>query len=272
MANYRNLAKDRLAKADKLLSTGDADDLIYACLELRKCIEAQAYELLTGYLAEAPLKALDAWQPDKVIRELLIIDPEADISRRIRIKRNGQNGEPDGDWKELGEDRRIKAKWASKAYHRLGNYLHIPTLRQQRVETPLDLDGVRRSANEIRDALAHALGSSIWNVVFSESVKFECFSCDSPIKRRTKHLKTGAPVECGNCGQMHDAKEHPDGNYSFVPHALRWECRKCNEPRSILQGLAKDGADVSCPKCGDGQILARAEVWELVTKELIGQG
>src|SRR4051812_14371084 len=37
---YRYLAKERLAKATELLKTGAEDDLTYACLELRKCIEA----------------------------------------------------------------------------------------------------------------------------------------------------------------------------------------------------------------------------------------
>jgi hypothetical protein len=41
----QHLAKNRLAKATKLLGTPDEDDLVYACLELRKCIDAISYEL-----------------------------------------------------------------------------------------------------------------------------------------------------------------------------------------------------------------------------------
>ena len=127
---YRYLAKERLAKATALLKTGDEDDLIYTCLELRKCIEALSYQLLGGYLSEVPLKASEAWQPDKVMKELLRIDPEADHSVRIRMRPEGPDGEPDGKWTELGEDRRFKARWAAKAYHQLGNFLHVPTIKQ----------------------------------------------------------------------------------------------------------------------------------------------
>lgn len=66
---YRYLAKQRPAKATDLLVSGDEDNLTYACIELRKCIEALSYELLMGYLSEVPLKALETWQPDKVMKE-----------------------------------------------------------------------------------------------------------------------------------------------------------------------------------------------------------
>jgi hypothetical protein len=58
LPQYRYLAKQRLAKATDLLASGDEDNLTYACLELRKCIEALSYELLMGYLSEVPLRPL----------------------------------------------------------------------------------------------------------------------------------------------------------------------------------------------------------------------
>lgn len=263
MMQYRYVAKERLKKADALLSTADADDLTYACLELRKCIEALSYELLTGYLAEAPLKALEVWQPDKVMKELLRIDPTADHSTRIRFKREGQNGEPDGEWKDLGEDRRMKAAWATKAYQQLGNYLHVPTIKQQRAGASLDLDQVRDRATRIRDTLARILGATIWNANFSVSVSFSCSNCEAPIKRRSEVLKKAEPIECGNCGQLFDAEPRPNDSYFFAPRSFAWECLHCHAPRQIMQGHAKDGADVSCPKCNDSVILRREEQWVL---------
>jgi hypothetical protein len=51
---YRQLAREALDKAKLLMDSGDGDNLVYACLELRKCLEAIAYGLLLGYLAEVP--------------------------------------------------------------------------------------------------------------------------------------------------------------------------------------------------------------------------
>ncbi len=261
MAQYRYLAKNRLEKAEKLLASPDNDDLIYACLELRKCIEALSYELLKGYLPEVPLKAIDVWQPDKVMRELLRIDSGADRTARLRMKREGRDGEPDGPWIELGEDRRMKTQWASKSYQRLGSYLHVPTIKQDREGASLDFEEVRKRVGTIRDVLQHILSATIWNANFAVSVAFSCSNCEAPIKRRSEILEKGEPIECGNCGQLYDAEDHSNGNYFFVPHAVSWNCEACGEPRSIMQSLVKVGADVSCPKCKDRATLAREERW-----------
>lgn len=177
---YRYLAKQRLAKATDLLASGDEDNLTYACLELRKCIEALSYELLMGYLSEVPLKALETWQPDKVMKELLRADPNADQTSRIRMRREGADGAPDGDWMDLGEDRRLKTRWATKAYHQLGSFLHVPTIKQSRSDEPLDMEAIRRRVELIRAQLAHVLGATIWNANFSVSVTVPCTECEAP--------------------------------------------------------------------------------------------
>src|SRR5215216_2578999 len=94
--DYRYLAKERLAKATELLVAGDNDSLIYACLELRRCVEALAYNLLTAYLHEVPLSAFETWQPDKVIRELLQVDPHADRSATISMQKEATDTAPAG--------------------------------------------------------------------------------------------------------------------------------------------------------------------------------
>jgi len=263
MTQYRYLANQRLKKATDLLKSDDPDDLTYACLELRKCIEALSYELLTGYLSEMSLKALDTWQPDKVMKELLRMDPTADRSSRIRIRPEGRNGEPDGNWQELGEDRRLKAPWATKAYHQLGSYLHVPTIKQEREGQSFDAVAARKRTEAIRAELAHILEATIWNANFSVSVTFACTECEAPIKRRDAVLEKSEPIECGNCGQLYDAEPRSGGSYFFIPHSFSWDCVVCKEPRTIIQSKAKDGVDVSCPKCGDKATLHAETRWTL---------
>jgi predicted RNA-binding Zn-ribbon protein involved in translation (DUF1610 family) len=252
---YRYLAKQRLAKATDLLNSRDEENLTYACLELRKCIEALSYELLMGYLSEVPLKVLETWQPDKVMRELLRIDPSADQTSRLRMREEGRDGAPDGKWREVGEDRRLKAAWATKVYHQLGSFLHVPTIKQARVDVLLDTEAVRQRVEPVRAELAYVLDATIWNANFSVSATIACSECEAPIKRRSSVLEKGEPVECGNCGQLFDAERQSDDRYFFVPHSYSWTCKACDEPRSIVQSKAKVGADVSCPKCGDHATL-----------------
>jgi DNA-directed RNA polymerase subunit RPC12/RpoP len=264
MHEYRYLAQERLEKATELLASHDDDDLAYACLELRKCIEALSYDLLGAYLTEVPMKAFEAWQPDKVMKELLRTDPEADHSSQIRIREEGRDGAPDGKWQFVGEDRRLKMDWATKSYHQLGSFLHVPTIRQNREGRSLDAKVARDRAEAIRAHLAHVLAATIWNANFSTSVTVNCSACKAPVKRRVSILESGQPIECGNCGQLYDATRQADGTYFLVPHSFSWECKACDEPRSILQSRAKEGADVSCPKCGDRTTLTLKKSWLLV--------
>jgi len=74
--------------------------LTYACLELRKCIEALSYEILTGYLAEAPFKVIETWQPDKVMKELVRLIPVL-IRFVSSMEREDGDGRPVGDWKNV---------------------------------------------------------------------------------------------------------------------------------------------------------------------------
>jgi hypothetical protein len=166
---YRYLAKEKLAKANELLASKKDDKLRYACLELRECIEALAYDLLVAYLKEVPLKALTVWQPDKVMKELLRIDPSADKSSHLRIKEEGRDGKPDGPWRSYGEDRRLGARTLTKAWQSLGHFLHVPTIKQSQQEHPFDAAKVRETAEAIRAELAYVLEAKIWNANFGRS-------------------------------------------------------------------------------------------------------
>ncbi|MCK1339953.1 hypothetical protein IVB38_29105 [Bradyrhizobium sp. 38] len=259
---YRFLAKEHLKKATSLLATHDVDQLPYACLELRKCIEALSYELLTGYLAEASMKVIETWQPDKVMKELVRIDPGAERNSFLRMRREGTDGGPSGDWMNLGEDRRPKAAWVTKSYHQLGSFLHVQTIKQQREGVAFDAATCRDRAVQIAEELARILEASIWNANFAVSVTFDCAECEAPIKRRSEVLETGGVIECGHCGQLYDAEVGGNGSYLFVPHSFSWDCDGCGTKREIAQSKARDGLDVSC-QCGGRTTLKRQIQWTL---------
>jgi transcription elongation factor Elf1 len=262
---YRHVAKQRLAKAIELRNTNDDDDLTYACLELRKSIEALSYDRLLSYLAEVPLKPLAVWQADKVMKELLRIDPTSDKSSHIHVKREaGEDGSPKGKRRYLGEDRRWNTQEASKAYQQLGHFLHVPTIKQSRNEEPPDKAMIRERANEIKAKLQHVLASRIYNVNFSESVTFACIVCEAPIKRQTRVLETNAKIECGNCGQKFIGEPVDERSYSFIPASFRWNCQVCETEQELIESSAKDGLKITCPQCEDAATLRWVQRWELV--------
>ncbi|WP_441252054.1 hypothetical protein AB8A28_08885 [Tardiphaga sp. 71_E8_N1_1] len=260
--SYRFLAKEHLKNATALLAACDVSQLPYACLELRKSIEALSYELLNGYLAEASMKIMETWQPDKVMKELVRIDAGAEVNSFLRMKREGPDGEPSGDWINLGEDRRPRVTWVTKSYHQLGNFLHVPTIKQQREGYVFDEATCGDRATRIQGELTRILEASLWNANFSVSVTFDCAACEVPIKRRSEALESGEPVECGNCGQLHGAEPQGNGSYFFVPHSLSWDCEACGETHEIMQSKTRDGLDASC-KCGDRATLKLQSKWVL---------
>ncbi|MFA6266020.1 MAG: hypothetical protein WC670_09950 [Pseudolabrys sp.] len=259
---YRHLAKTRLAKAAELLAANDDDNLVYACLELRRCVEALAYDLLTAYLHEVPLSAFETWQPDKVMKELLQVDPRADTNARISFQKEATGSEPAGPWKELGEDRRIKAPRLAKMFHQLGNALHVPTIRQVQAGQSLDYARMRQRAEQIRDELGYVLAAKIWNAHLSISVTVSCTECETPIKRATSYLNTVHQIECGGCGQAFLITRNGD-DYFFEPVHYNWHCDGCGIEREIVESNAKPGLDVSCPKCRTSAILALETQWSV---------
>ena len=84
---YWELTDLHLKKAISLLSKDDDDSLTYACLELRKSLEAYAYDLLSRYLTEAPFRLVQrVWQADKVLKELLAIDPRSSSGSTLHMQ------------------------------------------------------------------------------------------------------------------------------------------------------------------------------------------
>jgi hypothetical protein len=262
--DYRYLAEQRFAKATKLLATQDSDDLIYGCLELRKCIEALAYDLLTAYLHEAPLSAFEVWQPDKVMRELLEVDPRADRSATISMQRDATETEPAGEWQLIGEDRRLKAPRLAKMFHQLGRSLHVPTIGQMRKGTLPDYALVRKRAEQIRAELEYVLAAKIRIGRFSTSVTIACTECETPIKREVSYFATVKQVRCGGCGQAFTVEQEAEtGEYFFSPVRFWWNCEGCGAEREIAESKAKAGLDVSCPKCKTPAILAEVTSWRV---------
>ena len=260
--DYRSLAKQRLAKATDLLAENDDDSLVFACLELRRCVEALAYDLLTVYLHEVPLSAFETWQPDKVMKELLQVDPRADRSATVSMQKEATDTEPTGPWLELGEDRRIKSPRLAKMFHQLGNTLHVPTIRQMQKSEPTDYELVRKRAEQIRAELDYVLAAKIWNAHFSVSVTIKCTECETPIKRASSYLNSVKQVRCGGCGQAFLAERQGE-DYYFEPVRFYWHCEGCGVEREIAESKAKPGLDVTCPKCKTPAILASVTSWRV---------
>jgi predicted RNA-binding Zn-ribbon protein involved in translation (DUF1610 family) len=248
LSTYWPIIDRHFEKATALLATGDDDDLIYACLELRKCLEAYAYDMLHGYLSEGPMRVVETWQPDKVLKELLAIDPLSATSAVIRMQSEASETRPAGAWKFVGEDRRLAVDYLRKNYQALGSFLHVPTIRQSS-ERP-NPAAARERATEVHQALSKLLAPGRVTAFFAKGLhRFNCHDCGGPIARRADSLLQGKSIECGNCGLPYDVEVLPDEKVWIEPRSVRWDCPRCQTHRTIFESRAKDGTDVTCPEC-----------------------
>jgi transcription elongation factor Elf1 len=164
------------------------------------------------------------------------------------MHRDATKTEPAGPWKTMGEDRRLPAEYMRKSYQALGNFLHVPTVRQStdagRLET------ARKKATEVRGRLEKLLAPGrIVSNLSAEIFTFNCTECEAPIARRKAFLAKGGPVECGNCGQGFDAEIQGEGGFFFIPLSFSWDCPRCESRGEIVRSKAADGFDVSCTHC-----------------------
>jgi hypothetical protein len=83
--DYRERARARLADARELLAKGDDKSLEYACLELRKAIEALAYARVKMYRRDLSDETLEEWNAVELLKRLAKLDPASDGDRKMEI-------------------------------------------------------------------------------------------------------------------------------------------------------------------------------------------
>ena len=163
-----------LTRAEHLLEKNDDDLLRYACLELRFCLEAIAYDKLRTYAKRLPEAILRTWQPPQAIRALLEFEPLADQDFTLRISPESELGVPTGEWVNLGTHRTLRLSWLRKSYNKLGHYLHVP---MPGAEEPANFIGPsRRELEGIIAALKPVVESAIDSSV-AAVLDFECSVC-----------------------------------------------------------------------------------------------
>lgn len=248
-----------LARAKDLLASGREEDLRYACLELRMCIERICYDKLTLYQKQIPKELLETWQPQKVVKSLLEYAPNIEEHFSLRICEEDKNGNPVGQYRLLGEHKAITLKFINETYHRLGNCLHVPTIAQQKSQEQKGADKLRNALNEIASALEELCSSTIdSNLVEGAVITFECSYCNNKIIRNKKSLEKNIFLICPECKAEY--KFYYDGkNPMFEPQHVSCVCPDCAEEHFIGKHLFKerDIITIPCKKCASKFALER---------------
>lgn len=253
MVDYRSKARHYAKTARAELASGDDDRLRYAALDLRFAIEALTYDRATAYKKELPPKEYETWQPKKLMAVLLEIDPTADKDSTIRVGVEETYGEPAPVMETLGTDTIFNLSLLKKHYDALGNYLHMPSLKQAEGAPP-SIAKLRQRCEEISAYIDKVLASRVWNSTLGVFASFECHLCGTPIRKRMPSGIAEVTAECFECLASYKVKDIGGGKVEPVAEVTEVRCANpaCDHAVELFRREMTLGIAWKCPKC-DGQ-------------------
>lgn len=239
--------EESLAKANAHIERGGADDLRYAALELRICLEAITYRKLGGmkkYLSE---KQLATWQPPQAVKMLLEIDPNADQDFILNGGFEPSLGAPPKHMFRLGEHLTFKSGWLRRHYNKLGSYLHQSNPFALRPAEGISAGYLAEVATDV----ARVLQSTIHSAWFGASYSFTCKLCESGITVTEARVAGGSPISCfnSNCIAQYLPEKTTDTKVVFKHMATAFECLTCENQIKLDEVRIAIGTEFACKTC-----------------------
>lgn len=246
--SFRNDARKSLEFARKELATSDNERLRHAALELRMCVEAITYDRAEAYKAELPSEEYETWQPAKLLHALLAIDPTANSTKTIAFGKEDVPGEPAKEMQVLGTDKPLTLKVIKHHYDALGNFLHVPTLKQIQSGSVTLPEKVRRRCEALVAELDAALQSTVFNFTVGQFSHIDCMRCEKPIKRRLPDGFSELETSCIHCRAPYLLREK-DGETQWIALQQFVPCPKCSENMKVWRDEIVNGASFKCGHC-----------------------
>jgi len=250
-----------LARAKMMLASGETDDLRYAALELRRCLEAIVYEKLWAYRDRIPVSVARTWQPPQAFRALLVMEPKAHRTKVIRFARQDQQGVPASrPFQYLGTDSRFTPQWLTKEYNKLGAYVHAAWPFAKHTSTN-DASRTSQWMNALAGVLDPLVANSFTST-FAEVVSFTCSECGTTIKANAAGLRQTKRVTClkPGCECDYDVVD-ADGEFTFILDESTANCPDCGtEIRLPTNRVEKDYRFI-CAGCKT-QYKVSESVWQ----------
>ena len=247
---YRELAKLHLEEARANLNTDDPVRLRSSALALRMAIEALTYERVSLYKDDMPLNH-DTWQPRKLMKALLEIDPDADKSSTLRYGIEPSPAEQPEKMILLGTEQVIGQETIKKHYDALGAYLHVPTIGQLAKGKDHDLNKLRERCHIILESLEKIINSPVWNIQLSTTASLDCFECANVIRRRFVKGQGERIVECFNCDATYTLSENNSGQVVWEARTIKVKCptEGCGHEFEVWEKEVKLGTYWTCQEC-----------------------
>jgi hypothetical protein len=258
----------RIKLINSLLGQDTEQSLTYAALECRLTLEYLCYErfkLYFSYLSESDLKN---WQPKHIIKQ---ISDEVDdnVSREFSIsisdeKIDGRSPKTKEEFESikytpLGTQSELKLNKLHKLWNGVSSvalHISVPSISSGNINIYGDKDKIRRKVSEVVSFLSDMKGNLLMGGSFGEEHCFNCFACDSQIKRPIKSLQNKTVLSCINpkCQESYVIQKGKNDEFEVIRSIIKFLCLGCNEdfevPIRAFQGLRFNQIlNIRCGKC-----------------------
>ena len=226
MKSLQPEAKIHRDKAEAELNSEDDSRLEYAALSLRKSIEYLAYDRLNAYHKEINLDIYETWQPGKVVKHLLELDPNAMVEQTLSIAINDELLPiQERDYKEIGIEKPISMTILKKPYNSLGSYLHAPIIKKIKAGNSVDFAKLRALCIKILTEIDRVLSSTMWSTAIGDFSSFKCSRCKQSSIFRELNDEESRKVWCSSCNAPHTAYLDNKREERVKPHMKTLVCK-----------------------------------------------
>lgn len=256
--DYRNNSEKCLERAEAELATNDEGRIIYAALELRMALENLVYKKATYFQEELSQDVLRTWQPKKLLEHLIELDPLVDKPLNISVGIEEVCGESANKMKFMGIDRNISLREIKKYYHRIGSFLHAPTVEQIKAGQVADSNKIRERCTEVVEILKQVFSSPIFNSDFKTLSSIECKGCGNKIVRRIHPKKNTVIAHCIHCKASYELTQTNEKSIKWSPMRREIDCpnESCSQKTLLWEKQVELDNHWTCDGCGSQNILS----------------
>lgn len=255
--DYRGIARQELKLAKAQLEVGEDVNLRYAALHLRFAFEAITYDRAQMFRDEIPPSETDIWQPGKLMKVLMEIEPNVNqnVTYRMREERPDDASGAASDWVELGCDTVIPMKELQKHHNAMGSALHMATQKKMELGEGFDAKKIRERCAAAIVALESALKPGVRSTLGNFG-SLECPKCGAMVRRRLGRPGTAVSATCFGklheigCGATFEVRNLGNGEVDFILEKSRFFCpHGCGHQNEVWSSEVKAGAQLTCSNC-----------------------
>lgn len=160
----------------------------------------------------------------------------------------------------LGQQSELNLNKIHSLWHGLANvalHMPVPAISSGELEIYGDKERIKNKIESVVEYLSGLRGNLLMGGVLGEVFSFNCYICDTPIKKSVKYLSSPTLVNCINpkCNESYVLEpESEEQEFKITRCIFRFNCKGCNNdldvPANVFKELKFDQQlNIRCGSC-----------------------